>query len=272
MVHTKQTRRIARLILALAALPGIGIAADPPAIRVSAPTLVGWVTVQDGSQIIEIAGIAESPRAGRTVALPSAARRFWASPDGKAVLVRLDTGLFLLKSNDQVELLVEISPDSDVTAAWDRSSAGFAICWAEICQARAADGAIRAQWEVPAGSHVAAFSVDAGLVTATGGGGEWRGGSGVIHLNAAPAAAAFRSGTRELWLHDETGHLIGQDQQGRRIGEGELVPNALGLVSSLDGKSFFSANVEGAAAVFSLDSFQTERLSVPDTVEGVWPV
>jgi hypothetical protein len=270
----KSARRIARLFLSLATLPGLPIAAEPPSPRLSAPA-IGWVLAADGSQVIEIAGIAESPRAGRSVALPSAARRTWNSPDADTILIRLDTGLYLISSNERPEhlprQLIAIPAETDVTVAWDRASAGFAICWVETCQARSTAGAIREQWEVSPGSRPIAFSVDAGLVTATLESAVWRVGSQVIHLEAIPAAAAFRAGTRELWLLDLAGHLAGQDRQGRLTGEGNLIPNAAGLVGSLDGKAFFSANTEGAAAVLSLESAQTERLSIEDSVEGVWP-
>lgn len=89
---------------------------------------MGWVLASDGSQLIEIAGIAASPRAGRAIDLPSAARRFWTSPDANAVILRLDTGIFLLRSGDQLE---QVAEGIAVTAVWDRASTGFALCWAE---------------------------------------------------------------------------------------------------------------------------------------------
>ena len=126
---------------------------------------------------------------------------------------------------------MEIPPEVDITVVWDRSSAGFATCWTEKCQARTANGTLREQWEVAAGSRPMAFSVEAGLVTASVGTAEWRRGVELIPLDAVPAAAAFRAGTGELWLLDAAGHLAGRDQQGRHIGEGESVTNAIGLVS-----------------------------------------
>jgi len=124
---TKHSRRIASLLPFLAALPGMALAAESPGIRLSSPTL-GWVLASDGSQLIEIAGIAASPRAGRAIDLPSAARRFWTSPDANAVILRLDTGIFLLRSGDQLE---QVAEGIAVTAVWDRASTGFALCWAE---------------------------------------------------------------------------------------------------------------------------------------------
>ncbi len=259
-----------KLLLILAALPGLIPAAESAGIRLSAPAL-GWILASDGAQLIEIAGIAASPRAGRAVALPSPARRVWASPDSNAVLLRLDAGLFLLRANEQLEQLAEIPLDVDVTAAWDRSSAGFAICWAEICQARALNGPIRDQWPFTAGARVVAFSMEAGLLTATAQSAEWRNAAELIPLDTIPAAAAFRPGTQELWLLDADGRLAGRDRQGRRTGEGESVANALGLISSADGKAFFAANADGAAAVFSVASSQSERFAIEESVEGVWP-
>ena len=145
-------RRIARLLLILAAVPSLAPAADSSGIRLTAPA-IGWILAPDGSQLIEITGIISSPRAGRAIALPSAARRSWASPDSNSVLLRLDEGLFF-RSSEQLAQLAEIPAGISVAAAWDRSSTGFAICWAEICQARAANGAIREQWPVAGGLRV----------------------------------------------------------------------------------------------------------------------
>ena len=263
-------RRIARLLLILAAVPSLAPAADSSGIRLSAPA-IGWILAPDGSQLIEITGIISSPRAGRAIALPSAARRSWASPDSNSVLLRLDEGLFLFRSSEQLEQLAEIPAGISVAAAWDRSSTGFAICWAEICQARAANGAIREQWPVAGGLRVVAFSMEEGLVTATPDGADWRAGSELIHLESIPAAAAFRPGTQELWLLDNNGRLAGRDRQGRRTGEGESVAAAIGLIGSADGKAFFASNADGEAAVFSVESSQSERLAIEDTVEGMWP-
>ena len=271
---TKHSRRIARLLPFLAALPGLALAAESTGIRLSSPTL-GWVLASDGSQLIEIAGIAESPRAGRTVALPSAARRSWTSPDANSVILRLDTGIFLIRSGEQLEQLAEfpseLPRDIEVAAVWDRSSAGFAICWAEKCEARAANGAIRDQWKISSGSRAIAFSVEAGLVTANAEDAGWHYGGELIQLDAVPAAAAFRAGTKELWLLHLDGRISGQDRQGRRLGEGGLVAGALGLIGSLDGKAFFAVNAEGEAAVYSLESAQTVRVAIEESVEGVWP-
>jgi len=272
-MHCKQfhqtPRRIAILLRALAIVTGLTLAAESPAVRLSAPSLA-WILAPGGSQVIEITGIPESPRAGRAVGLPSAAWRSWAAPDSNSVILRLDTGLYLFRANDPLVLLTELAPEVDVTAAWDRASAGFALCWAEICQGRGANGALRSQWEVAAATRAVAFSVEAGLVSATPDNAVWRTETSNTALEIVPAAAAFRAGTQELWLVDARGHVTGRDRQGRRTGEGELVENPLGLVSSADGKSFFSANAEGAAAAYSLDAAQTTRVSLEDTVEGVW--
>jgi hypothetical protein len=165
---------------------------------------------------------------------------------------------------------VEVASGVDLTVVWDRSSAGFAACWADKCQTRAADGAVREQWEVAAGTRALAFSVSAGLLTATAESADWRHAGELIHLDTPPAAAAFRAGTQELWLVDADGRLIGRDEQGRRAGEGELVPRAIGLVGSLDGKHFFAVNADREAAVYSLEALQSERLTIEDAVEGAW--
>jgi hypothetical protein len=167
-------------------------------------------------------------------------------------------------------LLTELAPEVDATAAWDRASAGFALCWADICQGHGANGAIRSRWEVPAASRAVAFSAEAGLVSATPDSAVWRSETDNTPLDVLPAAAAFRADTQELWLVDAAGRLTGRDRQGRRTGEGDLVETPLGLISSANGKSFFAANAEGAAATYSIDAAQTTRMNLEDTVEGVW--
>ena len=86
-------RRIASLVLILAAMASLAPAADSSGIRLSAPA-IGWILAPGGSELIEITGIISSPRAGLAIALASAARRSWASPDSNSVLLRLDEGLF----------------------------------------------------------------------------------------------------------------------------------------------------------------------------------
>lgn len=265
----QNTRRIAGSLLGLALLPGLAIGAEAPGIRLSPPTL-GWILAPDGSQIVEITGVTDSPRAGRALSLPAAARRAWTSPDAAAVLLQLDTGLFLVRSNEQGELLTDLPAGAEVSAAWDRASTGFAACWETNCEARSANGAVRSRWEVAASTRAIAYSDESGLLTGTPESAEWRRGADVIRLDAMPVAAAFRAGTQEIWLLDAGGHLSGQDARGRRVGEGELVAAAVGLAGSLDGKSFFAANADGAAAVFSMESGQSEHFVIEDTVEGVW--
>jgi hypothetical protein len=263
-------RRIAESLLSLAITSGLIMAAESPDIRISAPTL-GWILAADGSQAIEITGVTDSPRAGRAVALATAARRAWASPDAAAVVLQTGTGIALLRGALPAEALLELPAAAVATVAWDRASAGFAVCWNEICEARSADGAMRARWEVAPGSRVLAYSADNGLLLATAEIAEWRRQTEVISLDAIPASAAFRPGTSELWLLDAAGQLTGIDPQRRPVGAAELVPNAVGLVASLDGKSFFAANAEGAAAAANLETLQTENFNLEDSVEGLWP-
>ena len=266
----KHPRRIAKLLLILAGVPCLPLAAQAPAIRISAPTL-GWVLSSDGTQLIEIAGVPESPRAGRAVALSAVARHAWSSPDAAAVALRLDDGLYLVRSGGQLELLTEIEKGAAVSLVWDRASAGFAACWADKCQARTVTGGEAEQWEIAIGSRLIAFSQNAGAVTVSDSAADWRHRGEVIHLDAIPVAAAFRAGTDELWTVDAEGRLTGRDRQGRRTGEGEMVPGAIGLVSSADGSRFFSVNSEREFATYAVASGQTERLSVDDPVDGAWP-
>lgn len=265
-----QARRIAESLLSLAFTSGLVLAAEAPAIRISAPS-IGWILAADGTQAIEITGVTESPRTGRTVALAAVARRAWPSPDASATVLQTNTGIALLAGNDQVETLSELPVASVATVAWDRASAGFAACWDTVCEARGANGAMRARWEVAAGARLLAYSAENGLVLATAEGAEWRREAAVIALDSIPAAAAFRPGTSELWLLDATGQLAGIDPQRRPAGTAELVPDAIGLVASLDGKAFFAANASGAAAATNLESLQTETFNMEDSLEGLWP-
>ena len=263
-------RRIAESLLSLAITSGLIMAAESPDIRISAPS-IGWILASDGSQAVEITGVSDSPRAGRAVPLANAARRAWASPDATAIVLQTGTGIGLLRGSLPAESLLELPATAVATVAWDRASAGFAVCWNEICEARSADGAMRARWEVAPGSRVLAYSADNGLLLATAEIAEWRRQTEVISLDAIPASAAFRPGTSELWLLDAAGQLTGIDPQRRPVGAAELVPNAVGLVASLDGKSFFAANAEGAAAAANLETLQTENFNLEDSVEGLWP-
>lgn len=265
-----QARRIAKSILPLAATAGLAIAAETPDIRISAPSL-GWVSTSDASQGIEIVGVTESPRTGRSIVLPAAVRRLWASPDSGVLLVQTSSSLTLLRTTGQADPLFEVTPTSSLSVAWDRSSDGFAACWETSCEARDANGAIRSRWDVPAGARAMAYSATAGLLIATADSAEWRTTAESVRLDAIPAAAVFRPGTNELWVLDAEGHLTGRDIQGRNTGSAELIAGAIGLVASLDGKAFFAATAEGAAAVANLETQQTEQLTLEDTVEGVWP-
>ena len=57
-----QARWIAGSILCLAVSSHLALGADASGIRIAAPSL-GWVLAPDGSQVIEITGVPESPRA-----------------------------------------------------------------------------------------------------------------------------------------------------------------------------------------------------------------
>ena len=265
-----KARWIAESLLSLAVASGLTIAAESPDIRISAPSL-GWVLAADGSQVIELAGVSDSPRVGRAFALESAARRAWAAPDSTATVLQTASGISLLRGGDRVEGLFELPAGSAATVAWDRASAGFAVCWDTNCEARDAAGALRSRWEVAAGARVIAYSAANGLVLATGETAEWRRDNAAIALDSQPVAAAFRPGTSELWLLDASGQLSGIDPQRRPTGSAELVAGAVGQVASLDGTAFFAANAEGAAAFTNLETLQTEKFSVEDSVEGLWP-
>lgn len=250
-------------------LSGLAIAADSSGVRISAPAL-GWLLSPDGSQLIQLTGVAESPRAGATIALENPARAAWASPDASAIVLKFDSGLALLRSGGPVEPLPG-APIAAHAAVWDRASAGFALCSQDSCLAFDNAGAIRSRWEVASGSRPLAYSADHGLVTVSADGADWHQANQSIRLDSLPAAAAFRPGTAELWFIDAAGTLSQQDAQGLRRALPDLVPNAVGIVAALDGKSIFAVNAEGAAASASLDTLQAERFSLEDTVEGAWP-
>lgn len=255
-------------MLGLAIGMGPAVWAETPEVRITAPSL-GWVLSPDGNQITEIAGVASSPRAGRDRALPGAARRSWASPDATAVLVQTENGIILIREAGEPLAILELSGPAEFSAAWDRAAAGFALCGPESCQAYDAAGAIRSSWEIEAGSRALAFSAGAGVVVASSSAVQWLRADGRTTIDGAPVAAAFRPGTEEAWFLDAAGHLFGQDFQGRRTGEAQLMENPLGLVASRDGKAFFAAS-EKAAAVFLIESASAESVDVGAPIEGVW--
>jgi hypothetical protein len=195
----------------------------------------------------------------------------WAAPDSSSAVVRLDTGLFLLRPASPLQLLQDLPPGAEASALWDRGSAGFALCWLDICEARDAEGAIRSRWSLPAGFRPLAFSLEAGLAAAGSTSALWFHQAGSVPLDTVPAAAAFRSRSMELWMLDRSGNLSGRDAQGRNTGDAILVPDAVGLVGSLDGDAFFAANASGDAAVFSFATAQTRQFALEDPVEGAWP-
>lgn len=255
-------------MLGLAIGMGPAIWAESPGIRITAPSL-GWVLSPDGTQVTEIAGVAASPRAGRELALPAAARRSWASPDAAAVLVQTENGIFLVRESGAPQSILELSGPAEFSAAWDRAAAGFALCGPESCQSFDPAGAIRASWDVEAGARALAYSAESGLVISLNGAAQWLRADGRAPLDGSPIAAAFRPGTSEAWFLDAEGRLTGQDFLGRRTGEGQVIENALGLVASRDGRAFFAAS-ETAAAVFLIESQKTESVEIGEPVEGVW--
>lgn len=266
---TFSPRWIARLFLNLATVSGLSLVAEPPAIRLSAPP-VGWVLSPDGSHVLEITGIMESPRTGLAYPLPSAARRAWSAPDARSVLLLLDIGVALRQPGGQVEIFFPAAAGTSVSAAWDRASRGFAVCAGESCQARSADGTLRREYAVAAGTRVLAYSDTAGIVLARAEQAEWRRGSDAVNLEFVPAAAAFRGTQAEIWYIAADGRIAGTDAQGVRSPIREGIADPLGLVSSADGGAFFAANALGEAERFTPSGGAVDRFSLEDTVEGVW--
>lgn len=260
---------IPKLLLLSVCAARLPAAAETPAIRMSAPT-IAWVLSSDGFELIQIAGVPESPRAGQRISLPSVALRAWSSPDAQSAVLRLEDGLYLQRSAGKLERVAELEKDAVASLEWDRLSAGFAACWAQMCQSRVADGALVEQWAVDPGSRIIAYSVQGGAVTASESGSVWRYNRVQIPLEIIPTVAALRPGADELWTVDREGRLTGRDRAGRRTGEGEMISGAIGLVGSLDGASFFAINADREAAFYSVALGRTDRFTLDGDVDGAW--
>jgi hypothetical protein len=261
-------------IAALLLMPLPPTWAAPPPARISVPAL-GWVLSPDGTQIMEIAGLPSSPRPGRSLALPSPARAAWSAPDGLSALLRLDDA-FYLALPDQPEPLLLLSvpvPEQPAhpSAAWDRGSQGFAICYGEQCLEFDRAGALRGTMAAAEGAQLLAYSRQSGLVTRNGDALAWLRDSASLTLDIPAAAAAFRPGHQELWVLDHAGQLYSFDAAGSRSEMGEFLPAAAGLVASADGSSFFAAAYSGAAARFAVDTRSVTAHQLEDSVDGVWP-
>lgn len=263
----RSSRRIATPLLGLALISALSSAAD---LRVSAPGL-GWLLSPDGTQVIAITGVPESPRAGAAIALPALARQVWSAPDASALLARLDAGLYLIRPGHDPAELAAIPPDATVSAAWDRASAGFAACWQAACRVFDKEGAPGPESESGPGVRLLAYSAASGLVTVAGDSALWRRGETTRPLDFVPAAAAFVPASGELWVVEDTGRLLALSPEGGRREMPESVSAPIGLVASLDGKSLFTVNGAGEAAVLAAGSGELTRFSLEGTVEGAWP-
>lgn len=263
----RSPRRIATPLLGLALISALSSAAD---LRVSAPGL-GWVLSPDGTQMIAITGVPDSPRAGEAIPLPGLARQLWSAPDASAVLVRLDAGLFLIRPGQDPVELAAIAPDLGVSAAWDRSSAGFAACWQVACRAFDKEGAPGPESESGPGERLLAYSATAGLVTVNGESALWRRGESARTLDFVPTAAAFVPGSGELWVVGDAGRILALSAEGARRELPESVAGPIALVASLDGMSVFTVNGAGEAAVFTAATGELARFTLEGTVEGAWP-
>ncbi len=260
-------------VTCLLLMPATSVCAPPPAPRLSVPAL-GWVLSPDGSQLLELAGLPESPRPGRSLPLPRPARAAWSAPDASAALVRLDDGFHLVHPDlpEPFALLPVAEPEEPApfTAAWDRASLAFAICYGPLCHEFDRDGQSLASFPAASGSHLLAYSRQAGLALRKDGSLLWLRDGAALSLDVSAAAATFRPGHADLWVLDPAGHLTVFDSAGSQSSIAELIPDALGLAPSADGSTFFAAAGNSLAQV-QVDTRHVVIYSFEDSVTGVWP-
>lgn len=235
------------------------------AARIAAPAL-GWLLSPDGSEVIGITGVIDSPRDGQSYKLPAVASRIWVSPDASALVARMADELWLISPGSSSRQLG--AADSAVSVAWDRGGNGFVICQPERCAEHAASGAVRGSFAVAGTVNVLAYSAGAGVIYAVDSTATWHRASGDVAVGEA-AAAAFRPGSQELWVLSTDGKLAGLDSNGASIGSAELVTGAVGLAMSADGAALVAAS-GSEAAVFDIRNAQVNRIPVEGGVEGLW--
>jgi hypothetical protein len=255
-------------------MPATSVCAAPSGPRLSVPAL-GWVLSPDGSQLLEIAGLPESPRPGRSLPLPRPARAVWSAPDASAAILRLDDGFHLVRPDlpEPIVLLPVAEPEQPApfTAAWDRASLAFAICYGPHCHEFDREGHPLASIPATPGSHLFAYSRQSGLALRTGDGSLlWLREGSALPLNGTVSAAAFRPGHAELWVLDPAGQLATFDSAGSRSPIAELIPDALGLAPSADGATFFAAAGNSLAQV-QVETRSVSIHSLEDSVTGLWP-
>lgn len=256
----KPTRGIAILILtASLALTGQSAA------RISAPAL-GWLLSPDGTEIIGITGVVDSPRDGQSYRLPSAASKIWASPDASAIIASSAEGLWLITPGAAVRQFASI--EGSVSAAWDRAGNGFVVCHNGGCTEYSSSGAVRGTFETAGLAGVLAYSASAGTLYSIEGGATWHRAAGDIPLSEV-ASGAFRTGSQELWTLEPDGRLTGRDANGAVVGSAELVADALGLAVSADGNALIAANASEGAS-FDVRNSGVNRFAVESGIEGVW--
>lgn len=256
----KPTRGIAALILtASLALSGQSAA------RISAPAL-GWLLSPDGTEVISITGIVDSPRDGLSYRLPGVASKIWASPDASAIVANSGEGLWLITPGTSSRQFA--SSEGSISAAWDRAGNGFVVCQTDRCTEYSSSGAVRGGFETSGAADVLAYSAIAGTLYRVDTAAIWHRASGDTPLGEV-AAGAFRSGAQELWTIAFDGRLTGRDANGAVVGSAELVANAVGLVVSADGNSLIAAN-SSTGAVFEIRNSEVNRFAVESGIEGVW--
>jgi hypothetical protein len=235
------------------------------AARVSAPAL-GWLLSPDGTGIISITGIADSPRDGQNYPLPATASKIWTSPDASAIIAQSVDGLWLITPGVSSRQFAAI--DTAVSVAWDRSGSGFVVCQPDRCAEYSAAGAVRGGFETAGAADVLAYSASAGTLYDIDGAATWHRSSGDTPLGEV-ASGAFLSASKELWTLGADGRLTGRDANGAVVGSAELVTDALGLVVSADGNTLIAANAS-TAAVYEIRNAEVTRFAVESGIEGVW--
>jgi len=256
----KPPRGIAVLILTASMALSGQIAA-----RISAPAL-GWLLSPDGSEVIGITGVVDSPRDGHAFKLPEVASRIWVSPDASALVALTAKELWLIVPGSSARQLS--AAESSVSVAWDRSGNGFLVCQSDHCAEHSASGAVRGGFDTSGAASVLAYSESAGALYVRDGVATWHRASGDVAVGEA-AAAAFRPGAQELWVLSPNGRLSGFDANGSSAGSADLIADAIGLAVSADGNTLVAVNAS-SGSVFDLRTAEVNRLAFAEGVDGLW--
>lgn len=259
-MHWNNMQRTKRGIAILLLIGVFGLHAQNASVRISAPAL-GWVLSHDGSQVIAITGVTESPRDGEAISLPGAASRIWGSPQGDRFVAALPDGTWLFAPATAPQRILETEAGA---AVWSRNGDVVAACLGESCQVFERAGSHRFNLSLPEGATLAALQPEGGFAFRTAEGiGIRAGATEEFHPNAV--AIAFTPDGSGAWVLNKEGVLAGP------AGPAEFLRNAVGMVIALDGSALIAVAADGSAAAFDPPTRNVRHFALEAGVDGVWP-